>query len=356
MPLFTLYLPLSDRPLLSRFSLPCRPMQKILIIQTAFIGDVVLATALVEKLHSQYPNAAIDFLVRRGNEGLLQGHPLLRHVLVWNKKQHKYKHLFQLLAQIRKVKYDMVVNVQRFAATGLLTAFSGAKYTVGFDKNPWSFLFTKKVQHLVSSAARPVHEIERNQLLIADVTDAQPAKPRLYPSQADAEKVKPYQSLPYICIAPSSVWFTKRFPAHKWIAFVQQLPQSLHVILLGGPEDMDLCESIRLNAGRSNVLNLAGKLNFLQSVALQKTAKMNYVNDSAPMHFASAVNAPVAAVYCSTIPAFGFGPLSDQSYIIEVAESLDCRPCGLHGFRECPKGHFKCAEDIEVAQLIQILE
>ena len=102
-------------------------------------------------------------------------------------------------------------------------------------------------------------------------------------------------------------------------------------------------------------MELAGQLSFLQSAALMEQASMNYVNDSAPMHFASAVNAPVTAVYCSTIPAFGFGPLSDEKFIVEIKEPLDCRPCGLHGYRACPRGHFNCAYKIEDSQLLQTL-
>ncbi|WP_431217663.1 glycosyltransferase family 9 protein [Puia sp. P3] len=86
-----------------------------------------------------------------------------------------------------------------------------------------------------------------------------------------------------------------------------------------------------------------------------RSAAMNYVNDSAPMHFASSVNAPVTAVYCSTIPGFGFGPLSDNSNIVEIQQPLDCRPCGLHGYKACPKGHFNCAKKIEESQLLQTL-
>lgn len=73
------------------------------------------------------------------------------------------------------------------------------------------------------------------------------------------------------------------------------------------------------------------------------------------MHFASAVNAPVAAIYCSTIPAFGYGPLSAQSYIIETNKALSCRPCGLHGKKQCPLKHFNCAETIELEQIYQPL-
>lgn len=330
-------------------------MKKILVIQTAFIGDVILATALIEKLHDYYPEAKIDFLVRKGNEGLLKEHPFLHSVLIWDKKNGKYKNLFKLLKQIRSTQYDLVVNVQRFAATGLLTAFSKAKTTVGFDKNPWSFAFSKKVKHIISTPKHPIHETQRNQELISDFTDNNPAKPRLYPSKNDFAEVANYKSKDYICVAPASVWFTKQFPKEKWIEFVSAISDRI-VYLLGGKEDIQLCEAIKAVSNSNNqVVNLAGKLSFLQSAALQKDAILNYVNDSAPMHIASSMNAPVAAIYCSTIPAFGFGPLSEQSHTVEVEEILECRPCGLHGHKQCPEGHFKCALNIKKEQLLQLL-
>ena len=330
-------------------------MQKFLVIQTAFIGDAVLATALVEKLHRSYPQAKIDFVVRKGNEGLLNNHPFLNAVLVWDKKKNKYGNLFTILKTIRNNKYDAVVNVQRFAATGFLTAFSGAKKTVGFDKNPWSFLFSKRIKHVVSTHDSFLHEVERNQKLIEDFTDAIAAKPRLYPSQKDYEEVKRYQRLAYICVAPASVWFTKQYPAEKWVSLINNIHADINIYLLGAPGDYSLCEAIKTGTTHRNVINLAGKLTFLQSAALQQSAVMNYVNDSAPMHFASAVNAPVTAVYCSTVPSFGFGPLSDKSFIVQTTEPLACKPCGLHGYNACPLGHFKCAHTINDQQLLCVL-
>lgn len=158
--------------------------EKFLIIQTAFIGDVVLATSLIENIHAAFPGSTIDFLLRKGNESLLEGHPYLRRILIWNKKEKKTAHLLKLLREIRYEKYDAVINVQRYAATGLLTAFSGAKRRIGFDKNPLSFLFSKKVKHQFSG----VHEIERNHLLISHFTKDAVNKPRLYPSKGDEEK------------------------------------------------------------------------------------------------------------------------------------------------------------------------
>lgn len=331
-------------------------MQKFLVIQTAFIGDVVLATGLIEKLHAHFPTAAIHFLVRKGNEALLQGHPLLQKLLVWDKKQHKQRNLFKLLLAIRRERYDKVINVQRFTATGFLTAFSGAKETIGFDKNPFSFLFSKKIPHIIATGGQARHEIERNNDLVKHFTDDEVMKPKLYPSAADEAAVSQYQSKPYICVAPASVWFTKQYPADKWISFINKVSPATTVYLIGAPGDNTLCESIRQAATHPNVINLAGKLSFLQSAALQRAAIMNYVNDSAPMHFASAVNAPTTAVYCSTLPSFGFGPLADVKFIVEKTEPLYCRPCGLHGKAACPEKHFKCAYDITDAQLLDTMK
>ena len=330
-------------------------LQKFLVIQTAFIGDVVLATGIVEKLHAYFPEAEIDFLVRKGNEGLLSSHPYLHEVLVWNKKDGKIKDLRRLLHIIRGRQYDKVINVQRFAATGILTAFSGATEKIGFDKNPLSALFTTRIKHVISTSHQPKHEIERNNDLVAPFTDQVVFKPRLYPSHNDYASVQPYKQAPYICVAPSSVWFTKQYPAAKWISFIQQLPANLAVYLLGAPSDAALCDAIIAAVAGRNTFNLCGKLSFLQSAALMKDARMNYVNDSAPMHFASAVNAPVTAVYCSTLPSFGFGPVSDASFVVETNEPLACRPCGLHGRKACPLGHFKCAFTIQEQQLLDTM-
>ena len=331
-------------------------MQRFLIIQTAFIGDVVLATALVEKLAKYFPEAEIDFLVRKGNESLLQHNPHLHEVLVWNKKEKKRRNLFSMLNTIRSRRYDKVINLQRFFATGLLTAFSGAKENIGFDKNPLSFLFTTKIKHIISKANITRHEVERNNDLVSSFTDDAFTKPKLYPSDKDRDAIQAFTTEPYVTMTPGSVWFTKQYPVAKWIELIAKFPQGLNIYLLGGKENTADCNHIKELAGNLKVKVLAGQLSFLQSAALMKTAVMNYVNDSAPLHFASAVNAPVTAVFCSTVPAFGFTPLSDISYIIETTEKLSCRPCGLHGYNACPVKHFKCALTIETDRLLETLQ
>lgn len=324
-------------------------MKQILLIQTAFTGDVVLATPLIEKLHHYYPEAAIDFLLKKGNEGLLNGHPYLREVMTFNKKEGKVGELLRLRRKIRRKKYDMVVNMHRFGSSGFLTAFSGAKQRIGFDKNPFSFRFTRKVTHEIGNGK---HETRRNLELIEHVTDMRAEMPKLYPSETDEKLVSFHKSKgPYLCIAPTSVWFTKQWPLEKWVELIKLAPAAYTIYLLGAPGDRPVCDDIIRRTARDNTANLCGQLTFLQSASLMRDAKMNFVNDSAPLHFTSAMNAPVTAVFCSTVPKFGFGPLSDDSTVIEIDVDLYCRPCGLHGYEECPEVHFRCAQNIDVKRV-----
>lgn len=326
--------------------------ERILVIQTAFIGDVILATALLEKLHQHLPLAKIDFLVRKGNESLLTEHPFIHELIIWNKQESKYRSLYGLLKQIRSTKYDAIINTQRFGSTGMLTALSGAQIKSGFEKNPFSFGFTHSVTHEIGKGT---HEVERNQKLIEPLTDSIYAKPRLYPSNSDFQKIETYTGIPFITISPSSVWFTKQYPIEKWIEFINLIPSNLNVYLLGGPGDQQ-ANNLLISKCKTNVPeNLAGKLSLLQSAALMSKSKMNYVNDSGPLHLCSAMNAPVTAIFCSTIPKFGFTPLSDVSFVVETPTNLECRPCGLHGLKSCPKGHFDCATTINSIQLLQTI-
>lgn len=356
----------------------------------------MLATALLEKLHAHFPDGAIDLVVRKGNEGLFTGHPFLRKLYVWNKRQGKNRALFRLIGEIRQQRYDHVINAQRFFSTGLMAVLSGGKETIGYDKNPLSLFFSRRVKHEIpdwrvlrgKAASTGVHEMDRLNALIVHLTDGKRPLPKLYPSTSERTRVEdlltpqgpeaetlreqytrtPAGSLAedpasiqpqgpeaetlreqYITIAPASVWFTKQWPVERWIELIKLLPKAQRVLLIGAPGDVPLCGRIVRGAGRGEVL--AGQLSLLGTAALMEGAAMNYVNDSAPMHIASAMNAPVTAIFCSTVPAFGFGPLRANGRMVQCDEPLYCRPCGLHGHKACPEGHFKCALEIHPAQV-----
>ena len=326
---------------------------RFLIIQTAFIGDVILTTALIEQLHAALPDVLLDVLVRRGNESLLAGHPFLNEILIWNKKGGilaKYRDMWRILTLVRIRQYDVILNIQRFGATGLLTALSKAKRTIGFTKNPFSRFFTHRADH---HYAPDIHEVDRNAGLLHPLGIYGPRTgPKLYPSPADYAAAHSYQKKPYVCIAPTTVWFTKQYPAERWAELIRALSANLTVYLLGAPTDSPLCETIRsLSGGEGRVVNLTGSMNLMRSAALHEGAVMNYVNDSAALHLCSAMNAPTTAVFCSTATEFGFGPLADGSRVVQTPEPLECRPCGIHGRSRCPLGHFRCAWGVQIADL-----
>ncbi len=335
--------------------------QKILIIQTASIGDVILSTPVIEFIHKNYPETIIDILVKEGNQSLFDNHPFLNQVLVWNKQEKKFFSLISIIRNIRYIRYDIVVNVQRFFSSGLITILSKAKITSGFSKNPFSLLYTYRYNHLITKDSQ-IHECERNLSLLKFLEiPINKLLPKLYPTLEDVNGVNKYTEKEYICIAPASVWHTKQFPIDSWVQLIIKLPKTIIVYLLGSKNDNDICEEIILkvflssNIDKINVVNLSGELSFLQTSTLMLKAKMNYVNDSAPMHLASAVDAPVTAIFCSTVPEFGFTPLSKRSFVIESKQNINCRPCGLHGHSKCPEKHFECAKTIDLNEIINTL-
>ncbi len=320
---------------------------KFLIIQTAFIGDVVLALPIAQVLKKYINSSEIHFLIRNGNENLLLNHPDISKVWIWNKKE-KMGSAKRLIQNFRQEKFDWIINPHRFASSGIFTIFSNAHKTVGFNKNPFSMFYTYKKTHLIQKG---IHEVQRNLSLLEPIIGKFPdmERPKLYPSDEDFQKVKIYQNEPYVVLAPASVWFTKQWEVENWILLAKKLSEKYKVYVVGGPGDKELGEKVK--SSNTKIENLCGQLSFLQTAALMKNAFRVWVNDSAPLHFASAMNAPVTAIFCSTTPNFGFYPLSDETTILSD-ENLPCKPCGLHGKKACPQKHFLCSKNITVEKAL----
>jgi len=320
-------------------------VKKILVIQTAFLGDVILATPVVSELNRLFPDALIDVLVRKGNESLLANNTKINQVYTFEKQKGKIKAILSLVKTFRENKYDLALNLHRFGSSGIIAGLSKGKKRYGFSKNLFSFLYTKKFTHEIGNGK---HEVERNLSLIEEFGAKPLLRPELFPSEDDFLIANQIGEGTYYCMAPASVWQTKQLPVSKWIELIDFYSQKGTVFLLGGKGDLTFCEDI-INSSESKMgVNLAGQLNLLESAALMQNATRNFVNDSGPLHIASAMNAPVTSFFCSTVPSFGFGPLSDDAIISQVTDSLSCRPCGLHGHKACPKGNFECGNNINL--------
>ena len=338
-------------------------IKKILIIQTAFIGDVILATSQIEMAKQLYPDAEIHFLLRQGNESLLKDNPHITKVWIWNKKKQKALNLIRLILEIRKERFDKIYNIQRFFSSGLLLALSKAKTKIGFHNNPLSLFFDKKIIHKIPYFYQDtyLHEVQRNALLLLEKNDEKEAlnhtyTPKLYFNAEEEKKISELiKNTPeYLVLAPSSVWFTKQWAKEKWIQLVQKLSPRYPLYFIGAPSDNQFVEEIIQEL--PHCINLCGKLSLKESALLMKEAKRVFVNDSAPLHLASSVDAKTTAIFNSTVPEFGYGPLASEHKLIQLSPRLDCMPCGLHGKKSCPLGHFKCAMNITIDEVIQTIQ
>lgn len=329
--------------------------KKILIIQTAFIGDTILASHFARALKDEYPDSEIHFFLRKGNESVIQGLATVHKTWVWDKQGGKTKNLMKLISSLREIKFDMVFNLHRHFNSGLVSAMMKSPFKAGFKQNPLSMFYTKKVNHQIPDP-RGWHEVQRNLELIPNykISDnSKIYKPELPIQAKNREKVSAYTSGEYFVVAPASVWFTKAWSESKYRELTSKLVGMGKVYFIGAPSDKELCDRIRKDF--PNTENLCGMLNLLDSAALMEKARRVFVNDSAPLHLASSVNAKTTAIFCSTVQEFGYTPLADDSVVIDMGKTLSCRPCGLHGHKACPLGHYKCSEDIEIKRVLETI-
>lgn len=324
---------------------------KVLVIQTAFIGDVILSLPLIQVLKKLKPEYEIDYLCIPKTREVLENNPYLNNIIVFDKHDtgKGVSGMFKIISLVRKNKYDIVISIQRFLRSAIISKKSKAAKTISYNNSTLSFLYSDKVDYLQK------HEILRvlDLLKPLGISDIQMQKPELFPSEDDKTEVqKVFKGLgitdknQLICIAPGSVWFTKRYPKDKFVNLLNMMDnEKFKVVLLGGTDDRNLCDYIISNSTHNEVYNLAGKLSILQSAELIKNSSLLITNDSAPLHLANSVGTKVIALFGSTTKQFGFYPIGDNDKLFEIS-GLKCRPCSNHGKDECPVHTFDCMNKI----------
>jgi len=336
----------------------------LLLLQPAFLGDVVLSTAALESWHAARPDDPISVLVRKEAAGLFEDHPFVGQVHIWDRTGWaKYPRLLTLSNACRKQEPDRVVNLHRFGSMAWLAGRVGSAHTSVFEGTPLEG--RRGVTAWPHAIGDGRHETERNHALIADIAGPfdPTTRPQLRPGRRHESAAEAWPEEGVI-LAPASVWATKRWPAEQWSRLADALSErwpQCPLVLLGGPSDAALLESVRAGCRQAAPQVCAGDLNLLGSAALMARSNAVVSNDSAPLHMAGAVGCPVVGVFCSTTPSFGFGVLpgdreSGRGVDVEVStEALACKPCGLHGHRRCPEAHFRCGMDLSVKQVLDAI-
>ncbi len=326
--------------------------RKILILQTAFIGDVILATPLAQAAHQIFTPCEVHFMAIPGAANLLEKNPHIQRVWIYDKRgqQRGMRGLWQLSRQLRQEKFALALVPHRSLRSALLVWLARIPVRVGFNRSAGAFLFTQKIVY------QEKHEVERNLDLLRGFGKlATQFKPVVAWDESDEARVASFKKEPAqnkIALAPGSVWPTKRWPQERFAALAQRLIAEIgaQVFLLGGREDAALCEQIQKEAGPA-CTNTAGQLSLRQSAALLNGCAVLVSNDSAPTHLGVATNCRVITIFGPTVPRFGFAPYGEGHAVIE--KNLPCRPCSAHGTKTCPIGTHACMLEIEVEEVFQ---
>ena len=333
--------------------------EKILIIQTAFIGDAILTLPMLERLRQLNPDSEIDVLTTPKTEEIFTAAEYVDNVIVMDKKgKHRgFWTLNKFIKEIKQNGYSKVYSPHRSFRSAYITLKLGTKNSYGFDNSSLKYVYKSLVKY-----NQQHHEVQRNLELIGDnvENDCWKIKPEINFSEEIRRTVKEIMSTnriaeDFIAVAPGSVWETKRYPKEHYKELITLLIDKKEtVVLMGSKEDKNLCDEISLSVG-DKVINLAGEFSIIESIWFLSKAKILITNDSAPTHFGMCADIPVLTIYCSTVPEFGFYPYNKTSRYISY-DDLDCKPCGIHGYDKCPINTFECGKKLSAHNILMEIE
>jgi len=343
----------SDRPE------PAKPGARVLIAQTSFLGDTLLTIPLVKRVREALPGCRLSVLTRPQLTDLFRSEPAVDEVIEDDKRARHSGALglWQLARSLRERSFDVALVPHRSLRSALLVWLARIPLRIGFSSSAGSFFFQRTVHF---SWAMP--ELERNLALLSPLlSDMKPGQSdALFLSRPSAEPIESSVAAllaplgkegPLIGLHPGSAWETKRWPWERYARLAERLSRErgARIVLIGGPEDAELARAI---LGRfPGALNLTGKTTLRELLALARKLDLFVTNDSGPMHVAAASGVPTLALFGPTSRELGFFPYGRGHRVLE--KDLTCRPCGLHGSRSCPEGHFLCMRLIEVDEVLR---
>lgn len=332
---------------------------KILIVQTAFIGDVVLTLPLVQQTRNSFAGAELHFLTIPASCNIIETHQDIDKLWIYDKHSQDRGVLpfLRLVKNLKKTKFDLAFIPHRSFRSALLCYLAGIPLRIGFDKSSGAFLFNRVVKYPES-----LHEADRNLQLLKALNVETPTGifPRIYPEATDVAIVDNWlkNNIPVkrrlIALAPGSVWPTKRWPAENWGKLAGLLEENgFQTVFIGSQKDRHLLPEISTAFKKIEQENSMGEFTLRQTANLLSRCSLLISNDSAPTHLSVAMRTRVLTIFGPTIPGFGFYPYGKNDRIAQV-EGLDCRPCSIHGGNSCPKKHFKCMRDLTAEMVFRI--
>jgi heptosyltransferase-2 len=315
-----------------------------LVVQTSFLGDMVLTTPLIACLAGVGP---VDVVCTPAAGALLANNPHVREIIVYDKRHADggVSGFLKLASRLRAARYDAAYHAQGSSRSGALTFAARIPDRVGFSASAGRMFYTTRIP-LIETRHHAARLLSLGTRDVARQATRAELRPHLYPGAAERAAVDGLLGSieldePLYVLAPGSVWATKRWPYYADLA--RLLRAWGRVAVVGGESDRGLASEIVDAVG--DAIDTTGRLSLLASAELIGRAALLVTNDSAPEHLASAMNTPTVTVFGPTVPEFGFGPLAERS-LVAGNMTLDCRPCDKHGPQRCPLGHWRCMREI----------
>ena len=329
---------------------------KFLIIRFSSIGDIVLTTPVIRCLKQQVPDAEVHVLVKESFHSIVINNPYIDKVQV-------LAHSWDLMIhELKLEEYDQIIDLHNNLRTLRVKKALG-KPAHSFNKlNLQKYIYTNLKWNLMPDK----HIVDRYMETVSSFNVKNDGKGLDYFISEDDEvnqhDIPASHHAGYIAIVIGAAHNTKKYPVHKLQALCEKLDHP--VILLGGKEDMKEGEAISIS-DPVKIYNACGKFSINESADLVKKSKLVITNDTGLMHIAAAYKKPIISLWGNTVPSFGMYPYYGDNYLDKQSQKpfnmlqvrkLWCRPCSKIGYDKCPRGHFKCMENIEVSEVLQTID
>ena len=316
--------------------------RKILIVKPSSLGDVVHSLPFLNSIRSCFPNSEIHWVIAKGLEGLLDGNPMISRLIVvnkdvWKKISHAADTVLEvkrLFKEIRKERYDLVIDLQGLLRSGLITMASAAPVRIGFTeaREGSRFFYTDKVR-----GGKDLHAVDRYlKVAVALGCEADGAVfpfPLITGGDSWVKQFKRDLN-EYIVLVPGARWETKIWPAENFGKVASLLP--VRSVVVGSGGDKGIAEKV-VGSSRGRAVSVAGKTSLTELIEIMRGARLAISNDSGPMHIAAAFGVPVVAIFGPTSPE-RTGPYGSSHNIVRSGAA--CAPCFKKKCRDlkCMKG------------------
>jgi lipopolysaccharide heptosyltransferase II len=334
---------------------------RVVVAQTAFLGDVVLSTPVFAAVKRCFPESHLTAWVRPEGASVLAGHPHVDAIVIDDKRgaDRGVPGFVRVCRALRAGEFDVALALHKSLRTALLLTLARIPRRIGFRQSRGWFLYHRRVFR-----DRALHDLDRNLSILSGLNvdpKGGPSQPFVAVTAEAAAKVDQLleevgitAATPLIGLAPGSAWATKRWPVAAYAQVGRILrARGYGVMLFGAPSERDIAAAVDQQAGAITV-NLAGRTDVATLVAAIDRCQALVCNDSAPMHIAVARRIPVVAIFGPTHPRMGYGPRAENSVVVQ--RDLSCRPCSRHGGPRCPLGTHACMRDLRPEEVLGALE